>query len=137
MIVLKIFSVAVGIALLFLDIRLLIIALGYRRHLCGKCKGYLKETKQLHNVYRGGKHGRFYKNYIDYAYVYRVNGKEYFITDSKSGTKNNLRYTVDIVYQKKHPNRAYIDGLYFNFEASVALLLCPVWIIFIVCGIFM
>ncbi len=135
--ILRIFSLIAGICLLSLDIYLFYVASGYRRHLCGKCKGYLKNTKQLHNVHKGGKFGRFYKTYIDYVYVYRVGGTEYFIEDGRPGTKNDLRYTVDIIYQKKNPKRAYIEGLNLHFEASIAFLLCPVWIMFVICGIFM
>lgn len=47
---LRIFSIIVGIAVLFIDIYLFYVSYGYRRHLCGKCKGYLKNTKQYKNL---------------------------------------------------------------------------------------
>lgn len=135
--ILRIFSLIAGICLLSLDIYLFYVASGYRRHLCGKCKGYLMETKQLKDVYIGLRAGRFYKRYIDYVYVYRVDGKEYFIDGGVPGTKNVLRNCVDIIYQKRKPERAYISDMTFPLESLAACLLCPFWVIFIIGGIFM
>lgn len=135
---LRIFSIIVGIAVLFIDIYLFYVSYGYRRHLCGKCKGYLKNTKQYKNIYRpSAGFAAFYKRYIDYVYVYSVDGKEYFIDGGVPGTKNGLRNCVDVIYQKKKPKRAYIADLYGPIEGAIACLVCPVWIIFIICGIFM
>ena len=134
---LRIFSLIIGIAVLLTDIYLFYRALCYHRHLCGKCKGYLKDTKQLKDVYIGFKAGRFYKRYIEYVYVYRVDGKEYFVDGGVPGTKNVLRNCVDVIYQKKKPQRAYISDLYGPMEGTYVCLLCPVWLLFIICGIFM
>lgn len=135
---LRIFFLIIAIAVLLIDIYLFYRSLGYRRHLCGKCKGYLKDTKQLKNVYLpSAGFARFYKRYIEFVYVYRVDGKEYFVDGGAPGVKNILRNTVDIIYQKKNPKRAYIKDLSFPYEGIFAGLICPVWIIFIVCGIFM
>lgn len=134
---LRIFSLIIGIAVLLTDIYLFYRALCYRRHLCGKCKGYLKETKQLKDVYIGLRAGRFYKRYIDYVYVYRVDGKEYFVDGGVPGTKNGLRNCVDIIYQKRKPERAYISDMAFPIEIVYACLICPLWIILIICVIFM
>ena len=137
MLYLRIFFLFIAVGVLLIDVYLLYRALGYRRHLCGKCKGYLKETKQLKNVYIGFKAGRFYKRYIEYVYVYRVDGKEYFVDGGVPGTKNGLRNFVDIIYQKRKPERAYISDMAFPIESVYACLLCPLWIILIICGIFM
>ena len=134
---LRIFLLIIAISVLIIDIYLFNRSLGYRRHLCGKCKGYLWETKQLKNVYIGRKYAGFYKRYIEYVYVYRVDGKEYFIDGSGPGTKNGLRNCVDIIYQKKKPQRAYISDMTFPIESVYACLLCPLWIILIICVIFM
>ena len=137
MLYLRIFFLFIAVGVLLIDVYLFCRVLGYRRHLCGKCKGYLKEIKQLKDVYIGLRTGRFYKRYIDYAYVYRVDGKEYFIDGGVPGTKNGLRNCVDIIYQKKKPQRAYISDLYGPIEGSVACFICPVWLLFLICGIFM
>lgn len=137
MLYLRIFFLFIAVGLLLIDVYLFYRALGYRRHLCGKCKGYLKETKQLKDVYIGLRAGRFYKRYIDYVYVYRVDGKEYFIDGGVPGTKNVLRNCVDIIYQKRKPERAYISDMTFPLESLAACLLCPFWVIFIIGVIFM
>ncbi len=136
--ILRIFSLIAGICLLVLDIYFFYISYGYRRYLCGKCKGYLKDTKQLKNVYLpSAGFARFYKRYIKYVYAYRVDGKEYFIDGGAPGAKSNLRNAIDIIYQKKNPKRAYIEDLAFPVEGIVACLICPLWIMLIICGIFM
>ena len=138
MLYLRIFFLFIAVGVLLIDVCLFNRSLGFRRHLCGKCKGYLKNTIQLKNVYLpSGSFARFYKRYIEYVYVYRVDGKEYFVDGGVPGTKNVLRNCVDVIYQKKKPQRAYISDLYGPIEGSYACLLCPVWLLFIICGIFM
>ncbi len=135
---LRIFLLIIAIAVLIIDIYLFNRSLGYRRHLCGKCKGYLKNTIQLKNVYLpSSSFARFYKRYIEYVYVYRVDGKEYFLDGGNPGTKKVLRNCVDIIYQKRKPERAYISDMTFPVESVYACLLCPLWIILIICVIFM
>ena len=127
-------TVAVGIFLFLLDLYFLLISLGFRKTLCEKCKGYLTDTMQYKDVYRGGKSGRFYKRFIEYAYVYRVDGKQYSVSGGNSGTKGNLPRTVDVIYQKNHPEFAYIKDLTFPEQPIVAAMLCPLWIMLTVCG---
>ena len=137
MLYLRIFFLFIAVGVLLIEVYLFNRSLGFRRHLCGKCKGYLKETKQLKDVYIGVRYARFYKRYIEYVYVYRVDGKEYFLDGGVPGTKNGLRNCVDIIYQKKKPQRAYISDMDFPIESVYACLLCPLWIILIICVIFM
>ena len=127
-------TVAVGIFLFLLDLYFLLISLGFRKTLCEKCKGYLTDTMQYKDVYRGGKSGRFYKRFIEYAYVYRVDGKQYSVSGGNSGTKGNLPRTVDVIYQKNHPEFASIKDLTFPEQPIVAAMLCPLWIMLTVCG---
>ena len=135
---LRIFFLFIAVGVLLIDVYLFYRALGFRRHLCGKCKGYLKNTIQLKNVYLpSGSFARFYKRYIEYVYVYRVDGKEYLLDGGNPGTKKVLRNSVDIIYQKRKPERAYISDMTFPVESIYACLLCPLWIILIICVIFM
>ena len=48
-------AICVGTALLFLDVYLVYISLGFRKNNCNKCKGYLASTSQYRNHYVEGK----------------------------------------------------------------------------------
>ena len=130
-------AICVGTALLFLDVYLVYISLGFRKNNCNKCKGYLASTTQYHNHYVGGKIGKFYKDYLEYVYVYRVNGTEYRISDGNPGTKGNMNSSVDIIYQKNNPKLAYIKELTFPIQPIIAILLFPLWVMMEMCGIFL
>ena len=127
-------TIAVGLLLFLLDLYFFLVSLGFRKNRCQKCKGYLMDTTQYKDFYSGGKSGRFYKRYIDYTYVYRVDGKQYFVSDGNPGTKGNLPRTVDVIYQKNHPEFAYIKNLTFPEQPIFAAALCPLWIMLTVCG---
>ena len=126
--------IGLGVTVLFVDIYFVWIVWGFRKNNIRTCKGYLVNTLQYRDVYVGGKAGRFYKHYLDYEYVYRVNGKEYRISGGVPGAKADLRQSVDIVYQKHKPQRAYIRGLTIPHQLVTALLMCPIWIGFIIIG---
>ena len=128
-------AICVGTALLFLDVYLVYISLGFRKNNCNKCKGYLASTSQYRNHYVGGKAGRFYKHYLEYVYVYRVNGTEYRISGGVPGVKSNMSQVVDIVYQKKNPKLAYIHRLTSPIQPIIALLLFPLCVVLVICGI--
>ena len=130
-------TILVGSVLFFLDVYFIYISLCFRKNKCAKCNGYLESTNQHKNRYVGGKSGRFYKHYLDYIYVYRVNGTEYRISGGVSGTKGNLRSAVDIIYQKNNPKLAYISKLTLPIQPIIAILLFPLWAMIVICGIFL
>ena len=127
-------TMTIGIFLFFLNLHFFLISLNFRKNRCEKCKGYLTDITQYKDVYRGGKSGQFYKRFIDYAYVYRVNGKQYSVTGGNQWGKGDLPRTVDIIYQKNHPAFAYIKGMTFPEQPIVAIMLCPLWIMLTICG---
>lgn len=129
--------VFVGIVLFLLDVYFVYTSLGFRKSKCNKCKGYLTNTIQHKNHYVGGKAGRFYTHYLDYVYVYRVNETAYRIFGGIPGTKGNIGSSVDIIYQKKNPKLAYINKLTLPIQPIVAILLFPLWIMIVICGIFL
>jgi hypothetical protein len=125
-----------GAIIFLLDLYLFFASLGYRKKNCRKCKGYLEDTTQLKNVYIGGKASRFYKRWLEYTYVYSVDGKQYRVSGGVPGVRNNVKNIVDIIYQTKNPKRAYIDRLTFPLlEPVFFFILLPLWIIFVICGI--
>ena len=127
----------VGIVIFFFDVYFIFLSAGFRKKHCAKCKGYLVNTIQHKNYYSGGKAGRFYKRYLDYDYVYRVNRKEYHISGGVPGVKGNMSQVVDIVYQKKDPKLAYIYRLTFPIQPIIALLMFTLCVMFVICGIFL
>ena len=131
----KYFALAAFLIVFLTDLYFAVIAVGYKKKYCSKCKGYLTNTTQRKNVYIGGKNGRFYKHYLNFKYTYRVNGKVYEISDGVPGTKNNINSAVDIIYQKRNPKFAYIHNLTIPFEPIITFLLIPVWILLLICAI--
>ena len=127
----------VGMIIFLADVYFVFVSIRFRKSQCKRCRGYLVNTVQRKNHYSGGKAGRIYKNYSDYDYVYRVDGKEYHICGGVPGVKGNISRVVDIVYQKKNPKLAYIHRLTFPIQPIIAVLLSPLWIALTACGIFL
>ncbi len=129
---LGILLLAVGFILFVAEVYLLFLSLNFRKSRCSKCKGYLKTTQKRQNVYI---RRFFYKNYVEYTYEYRVNGNLYSISGGVSGVKGDLKTVVDIRYQTKNPKLAYIHQLTIPMQPIVLVLLFPILLIFLVCGI--
>ena len=128
-------ATVVGIMFFVLDVYLAYVSMGFRKSNCKKCKGYLKEIVHTKNKYVGGKSGRFYKDYVNYRYTYRVNGSEYTVHGGTPGVKGDVGRIVDVKYQKNAPRYAYVEGLTFPVQPILAILIIPVWIMIITCGI--
>ena len=92
-----------GALILFIDVYLIYISIGFRKKNCHKCKGYLISSTQHKDKYiRTGRFsGRFYKRYLDFAYSYRVDGNQYTVSSGAPGGKENINSVVDVIYQKK------------------------------------
>ena len=126
--------IGIGGIIFLIDLYFLFVSLGFRKNNVKKCKGYLENTIQYHDVWRGGKSGRFYKHFIDCTYVYRVDGKPYYISDGNPGTKGERKRVVDVIYQKNHPEFSYMKGLTFPEQPIVAAVLCPFWVFMAIWG---
>lgn len=125
----------IGVVLFLAEIPLFLIFVGFRNGNCCRCNGYLKKEKHEKNKYVGAKCGRFYKDYIEYVYVYNVNGKEYTISGGAPGKTGDLPGNVKVIYQKSKPKYAYINKLTLPIQPIVFALLLPICAAFIVCGI--
>ena len=126
------FSLIVGIVLLLFAICNLIVFLGFRKENIETANGYLTETISEKNVYKGGHNGRWHKNWVNYVYSYRVNGISYTIEGGGSGTKQGLSTVVKIIYQKKHPKRAYIRGMTIPMNIIYAIALFVIAIMLLI-----
>ena len=128
-------SLVVGTALFVVTVYLLLVSLGFRKGQCSKCKGYLTATTHHKNKYVGGKRGRFYKHYSDYVYEYRVNGQTFTISGGIPGTKSNLNHAVEVIYQKRRPQYAYIRKLTLPVQPLLLLFSIPLCVLFLLCGV--
>lgn len=119
------FCFALGSALLTLSVWMFSMHIGFRGSRAASTTGWLKASDHRKNVYSGGKAGRFYKHWTDCVYVYRVDGREYSVSVGAPGVPGDFSGCARIVYQKKHPQRAYVASLsqpvHFAAIAIVAL----------------
>lgn len=113
----------------------LIISIGFRRSNISKTNGFLERTNRKQNVYIGGKTGKRYKSWLDYTYVYRVDGKQYTVSGGTPGKPDQLKTTVTVIYQKKHPGFSYIKGITFPIQPVIAVLLFVFSSVFFIPGI--
>lgn len=115
-------SLLIGILLLIIAFYNFIVFVGFRKNNVKNVNGYLQSTKSEKNVFKGGRNGRLHKNWVNYVYSYRVDEKSYTISGGISGTKQNLNTVVKVIYQKKHPEKAYIKNLTFPMQIIYAIL---------------
>lgn len=123
--------------LLAISIYFLWVSIGFCKSKTSKCKGFLKEVTHYKNKYVGGVRGRFYKDYIDYVYEYRVNGNKFLVSGGCPGTKGNLSNVVDIVYQKSRPKLSYIKQLTFPIHPICSTVFFVFFALFLILGIMM
>ena len=124
-----------GVITLVLSLVFAVISIGFRRSNTSITKGYLKKTNHRRNVYVGGKSGRWYKNWLDYSYSYRVDDKQYTVSGGIPGKPDNIKSSVTVIYQKNHPDLSYIQDLTFPIQAVIAVLLFVVSSGFLIPGI--
>ena len=113
----------------------LMIAIGFRRSTTSKTNGFLERTNRKQNVYIGGISGKWYKSWLDYTYVYRVDDKQYTVSGGLPGKPEKMKTAVTVIYQKKHPNFSYIQGITFPIQPIIAVMLFVVSSAFFIPGI--
>lgn len=94
---------------------------GWRKGNRAETIGWLSDTKHVANMYTKR---RFYKHYVHYAYVYRVNDREYTYKNGAGGTRTELPIKIKIVYQKTHPSIGcpkYVQNVYIALALLVAI----------------
>lgn len=93
----------------------------YRYDKTDTVRAYLKSTKHQRNVYKGGKHGEWYKHRTDFTCTYRVDGVGYELSGDAPWIPSKLPRYFTVVYQRKHPKRAYIKG-YTSPDALIGVI---------------
>lgn len=127
--------ISIGVVMMILSMRFLYISLHFLKSKTSQTLGFLASSEHKRNVYKGGKAGRFYKDWMEYSYNYRVNGKEYEISCSNSGKPANIARVVTVTYQTKRPKYAYIKGLTFPLQPVASAVLFVFAAVFIICGV--
>ena len=130
------FFMFLGTMSLFFFICFLGISLGYRKNNTCYTVGYLNKKEHSKNVYVGLFAGRRVKDWVDFCYIYTVEGKQYAIKHGSPGKPDNLNNVVRIVYQKNNPNYSYIKDLTMPVQPVIAVLLGILSVIFLLVGIF-
>ena len=125
-------GIAIGAGLGVLALRLLWVWSRYRPPHSGKCHGYLRNRQYSKEKWVAK---RKVKDWVDYAYTYTVDGELYFIEDGVHGKNESIPKTVTVIYQKKHPKRAYIERMTFPTEPVFAVLAGFFALLFLVCGV--
>ena len=124
-------GIAIGVGLGALTLRLLWVWSRYRPPHSAKCHGYLRNRQYSKEKWVVK---RKVKDWVDYAYTYTVDGELYFIEDGVPGKNENIPKTVTVVYQKKHPEWAYIENMTFPSEPVFAVLAGLFALLFLVGG---
>ena len=127
-------AVVLGAGLGALALRLLWVWSRYRPPHSAKCRGYLR-NQQYFKEKRIAKQA--VKDWVDYVYAYTVDGRTYFLKDGMHGKNESIPKTVTVIYQKKHPQRAYIERMTFPHEPVFAVLAGLFAVLFLVGGILM
>ena len=132
--ILGVIGLSIGSVCLLFLIRNIIILCGFRKRNVKKTMAYLQKTEHKKNAYSGGKSGRFYKNWSDASYSYRVDGVVYTISDGSPSKPNEIPTSKQVIYQKPKPKRAYFaDGFPMEWLCAAAALLMS--LLFMILGI--
>ena len=132
---LGVFSVAVGVGLGALTLYLLWVRSRYHPPHGGKCRGYLRNQQYFKHKWIGGLNKTKVRDWVDYVYAYTVDGVLYFVEGGTHGKNENIPKTVTVIYQKKHPKRAYIERMTFPGEPVYAVFTGFFALLFLICGI--
>lgn len=132
---LKIASLISGGILLLLCAVFTYISLGFSKKRTAEAAGFLSVCDSQTNVYKGGRAGKRYRHWVEYAYRYTVDGREYRVGGANPGQPHEMRRTATVVYQIRHPGRAYIRDLTFPMQPFAAAALFVLGTILLICGI--
>ncbi len=114
MIVLKIFGYLLLLAsglLLVHGVRALVISLDYRKGKTAGTRAWLEHTKYTPKINSHDRQGRFIRCHTEARYAYTVDGRKYTLEQGFTNlTPGKLGSSAKVVYQKKRPNRAYLEN---------------------------
>ena len=115
MIVLNIFGFLLLLAsglLLIQGVWALAISLDDRKGKTAGTRAWLEHTKYTPKINSHDRQGRFIRCHTEARYAYTVDGKKYTLEQGFTNlTPGNLGSSAKVVYQKKRPDRAYLENI--------------------------
>ena len=90
----------------------LVISLDYRKGKTAGTRARLEHTKYTSEINSHDRQGRFIRCHTEAQYAYTVDGKKYTLEQGfPNVTPGKLGSSVKVIYQKKRPNRAYLENI--------------------------
>ena len=128
---------AVGMLFLAAAIRYLIVCLGFRKDRVKHTGAYLERTEHEGNHRFHSRSGEFIHDITTAHYSYTVDGKKYTIERTVSNVKpHHFPPMLQVIYQPKHPDRAYLKDLTFPAEPFICGAMAFLALVFFANGIY-
>ena len=110
----------------------LLVSLRYRRDKVIRANAYLGKTEYHPKINSHSRSGLYVRCQTKARYIYRVEGKQYSIERVFDNvTPGNLKRTEKVLYQPRHPSRAYLEKLTFPNEPVICGLCVFLCILFL------
>lgn len=90
----------------------MVISLDYRKGKTDGARAWLEHTKYTSKINSHDRQGRFIRCHTEARYAYTVDGKKYTLEQGFTNMMpGNLGSSAKVVYQKKRPDRAYLENI--------------------------
>ena len=98
----------------------LLVSLRYQKDKVIRANAYLDKTEYSPKINSHSRSGLYVRCQTKARYIYRVDGKQYSIERVFDNvTPGNLKRTEKVLYQPRHPFRAYLEKLTFPNEPVI------------------
>ena len=122
--------------LLVQGIWVMVISLDYRKGKTDGARAWLEHTKYTPKINFHDRQGRFIRCHTEARYAYTVDGKKYTLEEGFTNmTPGTLGSSAKVVYQKKRPDRAYLENITPPTEPFECFVCFFLGLSFLVCGI--
>ena len=108
----------------------------YRKGKTAGARAWLEHTKYTPKINSHDKQGRFIRCHTTARYAYSVDGKKYTLEHGFTNvTPGNLESSAKVIYQKKRPNRAYLENISLPTEPFECFVFFFLGMLFLVSGL--
>ena len=133
MFVLGVLFLLAGVLLFIQFVWYLIISLGYRKENTARTNAYLARTEYKPKINCHDRYGNYIRCHTRAYYTYTVDSRQYTLEKGFDNTQpGNLKRKETAVYQRKHPDRAYLKRLmppYEPFACGTNLFLAVIFVL--------